>query len=62
MQFLFYVTALRLINQLDSWKIIVNDLYTYAEKMDTITKKYIFLKQYIGKNWNSFKKFVKKPH
>ena len=49
LQFVFYVTALRIINQLDSWKIIVHYLCTYAEKKGTIRK-----------NWKNLKHFEKK--
>jgi hypothetical protein len=66
LQFMFYVTASRIINQLDSWKIIIfNYLCTYAEKktqLQKIGKNWKHLKKSIWKNWNSFKKFGKKTH
>ena len=48
LQFVFYVTVLGIINQLDSWKIIVNYLCTYVEKKDTIEKDWKFLKKKIS--------------
>ena len=50
LQFIFNVTVLRIINQLDSWKIIVNYLCTDAEKKDTIRKSW--------KKWNIFEKKI----
>ena len=38
MQFVFYVTALRIINQLELWKIIVNCFCTYAGKRTQLEK------------------------
>ena len=55
LQFVFFVTVLRLINQLDSWKIIVY----FCRKKDTIRKNgktfKNFEKKISEKNWNSFK-------
>ena len=48
MQFVFYATALSILNQLDSWKRIVSYLCTCAEKRTQLQK--------IGKNLEKFGK------
>ena len=55
LQFVFYVTALRIINQLELWKVIIN----YLCKCALVQKKRTQLQKSIWKNWYSFENFVK---
>ena len=63
LQYVIYVIALRIMNQLHRLikdiKILVHYLCTYAEKKGTIGKNWKFLKKNIWKNLNSFKKLGK---
>ena len=52
MQYLFYVTALGIINHLETWKIIVHYLCTYAEKRTQLER--------IEENQNFWKKIAEK--
>ena len=55
----FHVTTLRIINQLDSWKMIFNNLCTSAGKKDTIRKIWKNLKIF-GQKYLKKLKFLQK--
>ena len=54
-----------MINQLDSWKMIVNNLCTSAERKDTIRKKLEELERFwkkISEKIEILSKICEKPH